>query len=105
MTIQLDADISRERFLRALALARSDAMLPADWVERARKVGQSPSKTFIAMLGTALLAKATDSRVDPFALKTRKHRSAYSARSLCKTFSSPAPWRRASTWARRDASP
>ena len=84
MTIQLDADISRERFEKALALARSDASLPVEWVERAHKVGQSPSKTFIAMLGTALLAKATDSRVDPFALKTRKHRSAYSARSLCK---------------------
>jgi hypothetical protein len=84
MPIQLDADISRERFARALALARSDAALPAEWIERAQKVGQSPSKTFIAMLGTALLAKATDSRVDPFALKTRKHRTAYSARSLCK---------------------
>jgi hypothetical protein len=84
MTIQLDADISRERFLRALALARSDVSLPAEWVERSQKVGQSPSKTFIAMLGTALLAKATDSKVDPFALKTRKHRNAYSARSLCK---------------------
>src|SRR5512143_2258563 len=84
MTIQLDYDISRERFERALALARSDASLPAEWLERTHEVGQSPSKTFIAMLGTALLAKATDSRVDPFALKTREHRTAYSARSLCK---------------------
>jgi hypothetical protein len=84
MPIQLDVDISRERFQEALDLARSDTPLPPEWLERARKVGQSPSKTFIAMLGTALLAKATDARVDPFALKTRKHRSAYSARSLCK---------------------
>ncbi len=84
MPIQLDYDISRERFERALALARSEVALPAEWLERTRKVGQSPSKTFIAMLGTALLAKATDSSVDPFALKTRQHRTAYSARSLCK---------------------
>jgi len=84
MTIKLDTNVSRERFLQALALARSNLALPSEWVERTQKVGQSPSKTFIAMLGTALLAKATDSRVDPFALKTRNHRSAYSARSLCK---------------------
>jgi hypothetical protein len=84
MPIQLDVDISRERFARALALARSDVSLPAAWIERTQKVGQSPSKTFIAMMGTALLAKATDSKVDPFALKTRHHRTAYSARSLCK---------------------
>jgi hypothetical protein len=84
MPIKLDDDISRERFHEALALARSDASLPGEWLERSRKVGQSPSKTFIAMLGTALLAKATDARVDPFSLKTRNHRSAYSARSLCK---------------------
>jgi hypothetical protein len=84
MPIQLDVDASRERFNEALSLARSGTSLPSEWLERTRKVGQSPSKTFIAMLGTALLAKATDARVDPFALKTRKHRSAYSARSLCK---------------------
>lgn len=84
MPIQLDVYISRERFGKALTLACSDASLPTEWLERTRKVGQSPSKTFTVMLGTALLAKATDSRIDPFSLKTRNHRSAYSARSLCK---------------------
>lgn len=90
MTIKLDYDLSRQRFDQALALARSEAQLPAEWLERAGKVGQSPSKTFIAMLGTALLAKATDARVDPFSLKTRDHPTAYSARSLCKDVLVPA---------------
>jgi len=43
------------------------------------------NKTFIAMLGTALLAKATDLRADPFALKSGLGTpGAYSARSLCQ---------------------
>jgi hypothetical protein len=84
MPIRLDYDVSRKQFQRALELAQSDTALPQGWIERTRKVGQSPSKTFTAMLGTALLAKASDARVDPFALKTRDFPTAYSARSLCK---------------------
>jgi hypothetical protein len=84
MPIKLDLDLSRARFLEALALAQCDSPLPVAWLERAKKVGESPSKTFIAMLGTALLAKATDAGIDPFALKVRDFPTAYSARSLCK---------------------
>jgi len=84
MPIQLDFDLSRARFAEALAVAQSDRPLPTTWLERTKKVGESPSKTFIAMLGTALLAKATDPRIDPFALKVRDFPTAYSARSLCK---------------------
>ena len=84
MPNKLDYDVSRKRFEEAFNLARSDDPLPQEWLDRARKVGESPNKTFIALLGTALLAKSTDARVDPFALKTRKYRTAYSARSLCK---------------------
>lgn len=84
MPIKLDSDVSRIRFAEALELARSEKPLPAAWLERTKKVGESPSKTFIAMLGTALLAKATNPKVDPFALKVRKLPTAYSARALCK---------------------
>ena len=84
MPIKLDYDVSRARFDEALALAQSKKPLPSGWLERTRKVGQSPSKTFVAMLGTALLAKATNPKVDPFALKVRNIPTAYSARSLCK---------------------
>src|SRR5688572_12931091 len=84
MPIRLKNDVSQLQFGAALALASSSADLPPEWLERARKVGRAPSKTFVAMLGTALLAKATDPRVDPFSLKTRRFRNSYSARSLCK---------------------
>jgi hypothetical protein len=44
------------------------------------------SKTMIAMLGTALLAKATEIGVDPFSLAVGDDRNSntYSARNLCK---------------------
>jgi len=84
MTIQLDYDLSRERFERALTLARSDAVLPADWIERARMIGQAPSKTYVVVLGTALLARATNHRLDPFTLRVENNPAGYSARNLCK---------------------
>jgi hypothetical protein len=75
--------VAAERFNAALKLARSDTRLPAEWLERARKVSEAPSKTFIVMLGTALLAKATDAKIDPFALKAGASERGYSARGLC----------------------
>ncbi len=43
------------------------------------------NRTFIAALGTALLAKATNPEIDPFALKAGLDtRGAYSARTLCQ---------------------
>lgn len=90
MPIRLDLRFGRERFEAALALARGGTPLPQEWIDRAREIGSGPSKTFIPMLGTVLLAKATDARIDPFALKARKHRSGYSARSFCKDVLVPA---------------
>lgn len=84
MPIKLDYDVARTQFHQALARARAEGQLPPKWLERTSKVGQAPSKTFVAMLGTALLAKATDPRIDPSSLKTRAFKTAYSARSLCK---------------------
>ncbi len=84
MPIQLDYDLARRRFEQALALAKSQVTVPSEWMERTQKVGVAPSKTFTAMLGTALLAKATRAEVDPFALKVREIPNAYSARSLCR---------------------
>ena len=90
MPIRLDSTQARRQFDEALELARSGRELPAHWLERTRKVGQSPNRTFVAMLGTALLAKATDAQVDAFSLKTRDSPRAYSARSLCKDVLMPA---------------
>ncbi len=90
MPIRLDYTVARQRFAEALEAARSGRELPAAWLERTRKVGESPNRTFVSMLGTALLAKATDSQVDAFSLKTRNLPRAYSARALCKDVLMPA---------------
>ena len=58
--------------------------LPTEWIERTRRVGQAPSKTFVAVLGTALVARATNHRLDPFALRVENNPAGYSARNLCK---------------------
>lgn len=61
---------------------------PEDWVERVRKLEAllgGSNMTFIAALGTAILAKATDLRLNAFALKASANLSgAYSARTLCQ---------------------
>jgi hypothetical protein len=80
MTIRLDYASAKNRFSDALELAKSNEELPVEWLESTRKISESPSRTFIAMLGTELLAKATDPRVDTFALKVRAFPNAYSAR-------------------------
>lgn len=51
----------------ALALARSTEDLPAVWVARVERLGDLGIKTYIAALGGAFLAKATDPRVDSLA--------------------------------------
>ncbi|MEZ5076713.1 MAG: restriction endonuclease, SacI family [Solirubrobacterales bacterium] len=51
----------------ALALARSTKELPAVWIARVERLGDLGIKTYVAALGGALLAKATDPRVDSLA--------------------------------------
>lgn len=51
----------------ALALARSTEELPAVWIARVERLGDLGIKTYIAALGGAFLAKATDPRVDSLA--------------------------------------
>lgn len=84
MPVHLSKVEARLRFQESLELARSSSPLPQEWIDRTNKVGQAPSRTFTPMLGTALLARAIDDRIDPFALKVRDHDRAYSARALCK---------------------
>ena len=59
------------------------------WVEITTELAQQcqdKNRTMIAMLGTALLAKATNIKVDPFSLQVGKNKEGitYSARALCK---------------------
>lgn len=51
----------------AIARARSGSELPAVWVTRVERIGDLGLKTYIAALGGALIAKATDPRVDSLA--------------------------------------
>lgn len=75
-------------FDKAVALAESGAPLPDEWLGATREVGKATSKTLVAMLGTALLARAVEPRVDPLTLKASAEASpglaGYSARTIAK---------------------
>ena len=82
MGVRLDCSLAEERLNAALELATSNEDLPEEWLERAARVGLSNSLTFTPMLGTALLAKATDDHVSALALKEGAAHNAYSARGI-----------------------
>jgi len=68
----------------AVAIAESNAELPQDWTRRTERMGDCPSQTYVAALGVALLAKATDPRVDVLTVKRRVSQRAYSMRGVAK---------------------
>ena len=82
MGLMIDKKRARAQLDRAIALAQSDAPLPADWLERTERMGTFEDKTCLVVLGTALLATATDDSVDALTLKSRAGNKAYSARGL-----------------------
>lgn len=84
MGLTIDRRAASERFQRALELARGSTPAPGEWIERTRRLGLALNKTFIPMLGTALLAKATDRRIDALSLRESAGHKGYSARSLAK---------------------
>jgi SacI restriction endonuclease len=80
--LALDRAQAAARFSQALALARSATPVPQEWVKHTERMHDARSGTFTPMLGTALLAKATDRRVDAFALQEGAGHRSYSARGL-----------------------
>lgn len=56
----------------AFLLASSKTALPAKWLQRAERLAESPSVAFIAAIGSVLLAKATDPRVDAFVIQEQE---------------------------------
>jgi hypothetical protein len=76
---------------RAIALAESDNDLPELWLERTQRMAECPSKTYVAALGTALLAKAADPSVDALSIKAKAGPNAYSMRGVVKTLVEKAP--------------
>lgn len=71
-------------FQQALALARTEQPLPKKWLKRARDVSHTNYKAFTPMLGTALLAKATNKQIDALSLKERLGFKGYNARSIAE---------------------
>jgi hypothetical protein len=82
--LRIDRKLAEQKFSEALTLARGGAPLPEEWLERTRRIGEARSLTFTPALGTALLAKATDRRVDVFSLREGEGHRSYSARNLAK---------------------
>lgn len=82
--IKIDRLAAEEVFQRALRLARSEANLPEEWEKRTAQIANAKSQTFTPALGTALLAKATDRRVDALSLQASGSHKSYSARGLAK---------------------
>lgn len=64
----------------AVAKARSGDELPEIWLRRVEQLGALETKTYIAALGGALLAKATDDRVDSLAQDMKAGAHGYSLR-------------------------
>jgi hypothetical protein len=68
----------------ALASARSTEELSAVWIARVERLGGFGIKTYIAALGGALLAKATDPRVDSLAQDEAAGPRGYSLRKAAE---------------------
>lgn len=55
--------------------------LPQEWIERTEHIGECPSKTYVAVLASALLARATyGDELDPHSIKRRSGPRGFSAR-------------------------
>ena len=89
MSIRLDRTAAQE-LLRAAAAQADKGDLDEDWFRKvellSRLCEEGGSRTHIAFLGTAMLAKAMRLDIDLFAIKPQHaedNRKAYSARTLC----------------------
>jgi len=82
LAIKLDRKQLAVTLDRAHKLARSKQELPEEWLHRVERIEECPSKTYVAALGAALLAKATDARVNSLARAASAGPTAYSIRSV-----------------------
>lgn len=84
MGIRIDKDRAHRVLTRAHSMAADYAVeVPSHWIAITRQIGESPSRTFVAGFGAALLAKATDDGVDPLSIKSAYSERAFSLRTLC----------------------
>ncbi len=90
MGLHMNKERARKQLEQALSIARSDAELPSVWRERTEHVARFEQRTCLVVLGTALLAKATNDQVSVLTLKARAGNRAYSARGLAHDVLVPA---------------
>lgn len=90
MAIKLDRTRLGLTLDRAHAIARSSEDLPPEWLHRVERIEECPSKTYVAALGAALLAKATDRRVDSLARAAAAGPHGYSIRAVAEFMASEA---------------
>lgn len=83
MGIKISQDLARARLEEAFEWALSDRSVPDEWTEFTRQTFGMSSKTYTPALGTVLLAKSTDSQIDPFSIKAQYGKNTYSIRTLC----------------------
>src|SRR4051812_24305938 len=76
---------------QAVSIAESDRELPELWLRRVERIAECPSRTYVAALGTALLAKASDARIDALTIKAKAGPNAYSMRGVVRTLVEKAP--------------
>jgi hypothetical protein len=72
VNVTLNGQALEDALDRAFLLATGDEELPAIWLSRSESLGESPSVAFIAAVGAALLAKATNDRVDSFVIQAQE---------------------------------
>jgi hypothetical protein len=82
MGIRLDKERATAVLEDAIAKARSSDILPGIWLRRVENLGGLDTKTYIAALGGALLAKATDDRVDSLVQDLKAGPHGYSLRMV-----------------------
>ena len=89
--IAIDKDQAAAILNAAVGESR-DRVVSEEWARRTRRLDEAATtKTYIAALGTALLARATDARIDPMSIKASDNVArAYSARMLCHEVLVPA---------------
>lgn len=82
MGITISQTVARQRLEEAFAWASSDQPVLDSWTQFARQTFQMTSKTYTQALGTVLLARATDDRIDPLSIKTEYGPNTYSLRTV-----------------------
>jgi hypothetical protein len=73
---------ARQRLEEAYGWASSDRPVPEEWTQFARQTFRMAAKTYTPALGTMLVARATDARVDPLSIKAQFGPTTYSLRTL-----------------------